>query len=296
MQTLVENVLEMVQSELNRKSLDLRCEWAAKLDRVHGDPARLQQVIWNVLKNAVKFSTERGTIEVRLSNPDQQTLRLEIEDHGVGIDADRLPGIFDAFEQGDTVIASHSGGLGLGLTIARAVVEMHGGTMRAESGGAGKGTTVSVDLPVTTLELPTTASQTSTASGASDSTRLRLLLVEDHSETAAVLARLLQRHGHEVAVAGTVASALQLVASAPFDLILSDIGLPDGTGHDLMNLVRQQKYQTPGVALTGYGMEDDLSRSRDVGFAAHVVKPVDMAQLQSVIQRVCGSRPGAEKD
>jgi CheY-like chemotaxis protein len=184
----------------------------------------------------------------------------------------------------------------LGLTIAKAVVEMHGGTMRAQSGGAGKGTTVSVNLPLTTLQLPTPASRPSLASGTRDSTRLRLLLVEDHSETAAVLARLLQKHGDEVEVAGTVASALQLVARAPFDLILSDIGLPDGTGHDLMKHLRQQKYATPGVALTGYGMEDDLSRSRDVGFAAHVVKPVDMVQLQSVIQRVCGTRPRAAEN
>jgi len=295
MRGLIENVLKMVKSDVNRRSLQVQCKWAAHSDRVHGDPVRLQQVIWNVIKNAVKFSKERGTIEVRLLTAaaaaapaaDEQTLRLEIEDHGIGIDPAMLPGIFDAFEQGDAAISSQAGGLGLGLAIAKAIVEMHGGTMTAASDGIDKGTTVSVVLPTCTLDLPTRAdtSAATTNIGRRDSKRLRLLLVEDHSETALVLARLLQRYGHEVEVAGTVASALQLVATSPFDLILSDIGLPDGTGHELMQQVAQ-KYQIPGVALTGYGMEDDLNRSRDVGFAAHVVKPVDIAQLQSVIERV----------
>ena len=298
MRGLIENVLKMVQSDVNRRSLQLQCKWSAHSDRVHGDPVRLQQVIWNVLKNAVKFSKERGKIEVRLLSADEAALRLEIEDHGIGIDPAVLPGIFDAFEQGDAAVSSQAGGLGLGLAIAKAIVEMHGGTMNAASDGIDQGTTVSVVLPTSTLELPTSTDSSAAGTAAAgegagaganigrrDSKCLRLLLVEDHSETALVLARLLQRYGHVVEVAGTVASALQLVATSPFDLILSDIGLPDGTGHELMQQVAQ-KYQIPGVALTGYGMEDDLNRSRDVGFAAHVVKPVDIAQLQSVIERV----------
>ena len=301
MRGLIENVLKMVRSDVNRKSLEVQCTWAAQSDRLDGDPVRLQQVIWNVVKNAVKFSKERGRIEVRLlTAADEQTLRLEIEDHGIGIDPAVLPGIFDAFEQGDAAQSNRAGGLGLGLAIAKAIVEMHGGTMSAASAGVDRGTTVSVALPTSTLELPTSAAAAAAAGAGApaasaaapsakidrrDSKPLRLLLVEDHSETALVLARLLQRYGHEVEVAGTVASALQLVATNAFDLILSDIGLPDGTGHELMKQVAQ-KYGIPGVALTGYGMEDDLNRSRDVGFAAHVVKPVDVAQLQLVIERV----------
>jgi CheY-like chemotaxis protein len=291
-----------VASDVNRKSLDVQCKWAAQSDRVHGDPVRLQQVIWNVIKNAVKFSKERGTIEVRLlTAADEQTLRLEIEDHGIGIDPAVLPGIFEAFEQGDAAVIVPPCISTMAFAIARPSPKPPAWLLTAASDGADKGTTVSVILPSSTLELPsrtaaaaagagtTTIADTAAAnSDRRDGKRLRLLLVEDHSETALVLARLLQRYGHEVEVAGTVASALQLVATNPFDLILSDIGLPDGTGHELMQQVAQT-YGIPGVALTGYGMEDDLNRSRDVGFAAHVVKPVDIAQLQSVIERVSGT-------
>jgi CheY-like chemotaxis protein len=285
---LIENVLQMIQSDVNQKALQVRCDWAARFDRVHGDPTRLQQVIWNVIKNAVKFSSEHGAIEIRLLNPDTQTLLLEIQDYGIGIDPLRLRDIFEAFEQGNDAVASQAGGLGLGLTIAKAIVDMHSGSMSAESRGVGMGTTISVLLPITSLELSKPAASTAYSGDTKIDKPLRLLLVEDHSETAAVLARLLKQKGHEVEIAGTVAAALSKVAERDFDLVLSDIGLPDGNGHDLMKQIRE-KYSIPGVALTGYGMEDDLSRSRDVGFAAHVVKPVDMAELHAVIRRVCGT-------
>jgi PAS domain S-box-containing protein len=284
---LVKNVLEMLKSDVNQKSLDVQCRWTAKTDRVNGDPVRLQQVIWNLVKNAIKFGKERGKIEVRLSNPDEQMLQLEIQDDGIGIEQSLLPGIFNAFEQGDATESRKAGGLGLGLTIAKAVVEMHGGVIGAESDGAGRGATVSVRLPVTPLEIPA-PSAVLRASG-SEEASFKILLVEDHHETATILARLLQQYGHSVTIANTIASALQHASAQPFDVIISDIGLPDGTGHDLMKQIHE-RFSIPGVALTGYGMENDLRRSSEMGFAEHVVKPVNIAHLQSVITRVMQSK------
>lgn len=283
--SLIQNVLNMVSSDVNQKSLNVRCQWLASRDCVDGDPARLQQLIWNVIKNAVKFSSQRGEIAVRLWNSDDTTLQLEIRDRGVGINPALLTRIFNAFEQAETSSARQPGGLGLGLTISKAIVEMHGGDIRADSDGPGKGTTITVTLPVSTAQIaappaPAVSSDTSAANR-----KFRVLLVEDHRETATILAKLLERSGHTVAVAHTVESALSRASAEPFDLIISDIGLPDGTGHDLMRQIRKT-CGIPGVALTGYGMEDDLNRSREFGFAEHIVKPVNLTHLQSVMDRV----------
>jgi PAS domain S-box-containing protein len=285
---LIEHVLQMVQSELQEKSLKVECAWLARQDCVMGDSARLQQVIWNVIKNAAKFSNKFGTIRVRLSNPDEQMLQFEVQDHGIGIDPVLLPRIFNAFEQGEAPAAAQLGGLGLGLSISKAVVEMHHGTVTAFSQGAGKGATITMRIPLTSLkvaDVPKTAGNGSP----SEDVGVRVLLVEDHQETGTVLARLLRKYGHHVKIADTMARALEFASSEPFDLIISDIGLPDGTGHDLMKQIKE-RFSIPGVALTGYGMEDDITRSHEVGFVEHVVKPVDIAQLQSVIRRVCGPK------
>jgi len=288
-QELVQAVLVMVKSDVDQKSLKLECRWDATTDRVNGDPARLQQVIWNVLKNAIKFSPHQGTIRVRLSNPSDQLVQLEISDNGIGIDPSLLPRIFNAFEQGDNPTLPRQTGLGLGLTIAKSIVEMHEGMMRADSEGLGKGATFTVTLPAAPIEAGDTAASESTQSRAEPGTGVRVLLVEDHHETAIALRRLLQAHGHVVTIADSIASALHLVSVETFDLVISDIGLPDGTGHSLMKQIKQMR-AIPGVALTGYGMQDDISHSRDAGFVEHVVKPVDISQLQSVISRVVQSR------
>lgn len=291
---LVNGVLEMVRSDLHQKSLDVQCDWSAPADRVNGDPVRLQQVVWNLVKNSIKFGKQRGKIQVRLFNPDEKTLRLEIEDDGVGIDPSTLSSIFNAFDQGNETAPRGFGGLGLGLTIAKAVVEMHGGAICAESEGAGKGATISVTLPVTSLEIAASIDRDESGE-TSGGPSFRVLLVEDHPETSRVLARFLRQDGHVVTTAGTLAAALQHASAEPFDLVISDIGLPDGTGHDLMKQIKE-KYGIPGVALSGYGMEDDLTRSREVGFAEHVVKPVDLPHLQSVIRRVARSNAGQAKN
>ena len=285
----MENVLELLRSDLNQRSIQVQCCWHARSDRVHGDPVRLQQVIWNILKNAIKFGKDGGRIEVRSSSINDQTLQLAIHDDGMGIDAASLANIFNAFQQGNGTSRLHSAGLGLGLAIVKAVVEMHGGTVRAESEGTGAGATFIVTLPLTSAKEPVPPPGESDSGAADQPISLRVLLVEDHHETAVILARLLQQYGHQVTTADTVSAALHLASVSSFDIVLSDIGLPDGTGYDLMKQIKATS-GIPGVALTGYGTEDDVRRSNDTGFAEHVVKPVNVAHLQSIMSRVMRSR------
>jgi CheY-like chemotaxis protein len=242
-----------------------------------------------VIKNAIKFSKNQGKLIVRLLNDDAESVRLEVQDFGMGIDPRLLPRIFNAFEQGDSTLPSQGGGLGLGLTIARAIVEMHGGAMSARSDGIDQGATISVTLPLTSREVQLREVLKSAEGVDSDVSSMRVLLVEDHKDTAVVLGKHLEHCGHSVKIAGSVASALEAASAEPFDLIIADIGLPDGTGHDLMRQIKV-RHTIPAIALTGYGMEDDLSRSREAGFAEHIVKPVDLSHLQSAIARVAGKK------
>ena len=279
---LIHHVAEICASDSNKRQIPVAFDLAATADTVTGDPARLQQLFWNLLKNALKFSASGSTIYVRTSNPTPGAIEVRVKDNGEGIRPELLPRLFNAFEQGDNAAAKQFGGLGLGLAIAKAVAELHGGSIRAESEGPGRGAEFIVGLPLSHVaaEPAPPKPQPSHSNG-----RLRLLVVEDHEDTARVLGRLLRASGHEVKTAGSVAAALELVASQPFDLVVSDIGLPDATGHDLMREIRA-KHGLKGIAMTGYGMDEDIRKSFDAGFVDHIVKPVNVAQLEAVIQRV----------
>ncbi|MDB5292224.1 MAG: hypothetical protein JWL69_3465 [Phycisphaerales bacterium] len=280
--------MENCASELSSKKQLVELELKAVDDHVNADPARLQQVFWNLLKNAAKFTGESGHIVVRSSNPSDSLVEVVIEDDGVGIAPDILPKIFDAFEQGDARNIQQFGGLGLGLAISKAIVDIHGGTIRAHSAGKDLGARFTVQLPVTSRKASERAPDHPSGNGRAHATRPRLLLVEDHADTAQILAKLLSRSGYPVKTAGTVADALDLAAAEPFDLLVSDIGLPDATGYDLMSQLRD-RYRMRGIALSGYGMEEDMRRSQEAGFADHVTKPVNFADLEAVIQRLTGA-------
>jgi len=288
---LLRHVVQSSAGESAAKRLRVRHELAADNDLLSGDPARLQQVFWNLLRNAVKFTPEGGSIVVRTASADGGArLRVEVADSGVGIRPDVLPRIFEAFEQGELRMTRQFGGMGLGLAIARAVVEMHGGTIRAASDGPGSGATFTVELnlshhPAGPAPVPAAAPP---ANGRRS--RSRVLLVEDHPDTSRAMARLLSAKGYEVRAAHSVASALQLAAAEPFDIVVSDIGLPDATGYELMSQIRDL-YGTRGIALSGYGMEDDVRRSREAGFVDHVTKPINIPQLEALIERVLGGQP-----
>ncbi|MDQ3441941.1 MAG: response regulator [Planctomycetota bacterium] len=233
------------------------------------------------MKNAVKFTPEGGRLDLVSSNEGRR-LRIDVADSGIGIEPQFLDRIFDAFEQTGAGVTHRFGGLGLGLAISQSLVLAHGGELVARSAGPGRGATFSLTLSL--VPRPSPAPQTTGSSPpAIDATRsLKLLLVEDHRDTAAVMSRLLRGLGHDVATAGSVAATLQLARQQPFDLVLSDLGLPDGSGLDLMRELQQQ-FGLRGVAISGYGTEDDVARAKDSGFIAHLTKPVNFQQVQAVL-------------
>ncbi len=297
------------RGEASEKGLHLTFENIATETHVEADSSRLTQVFWNLLQNAAKFTPQGGNITIRIANefadpptnvsghgdsaPPRPFLVISISDTGIGIEPDVLPRIFDAFEQGERARTRRFGGLGLGLAICRAIVSLHGGVLSAASGGRDQGATFSVRLQtapaLAALPPPTTDPRTIPVPNAPRS--LRILLVEDHPDTAAQLQRLLTRSGHQVTCAGSVATGeIEAAAGAhnpqrQYDLVISDLGLPDGSGHDLMRAL-SQRYHLPGIALSGYGMETDVQESRQAGFSRHLTKPVDWNDLKVAIREV----------
>ena len=263
-------------------------ELTMKLDEdvcvISADSARLQQVLWNILKNAIKFTPGQGTVRVSTARIGPDRCEVRVQDSGIGIPSEVLPRIFNAFEQGEAHITRQFGGLGLGLAISRALVELHGGTIRAESKGQGQGATFIVELPGG-ADQPASKGPAVDESEGRGVKRIRLLLVEDHADTARALTRFLRTAGMEVVAAGDVASAVAAAERESFDLIVSDLGLPDGDGYEIMRAVRARQI-IPGIAMSGYGMDDDIRRSAEAGFTEHLVKPISVPQLIAAIRRV----------
>ena len=277
--------------EMAMKHLQLKEDLAAERHHVRGDAARLQQVVWNLLKNAIKFTPAGGAITVATRNDAIGRLVIEVTDTGVGIEPDVLPRIFDAFEQGEVAVARHFGGLGLGLAISKGLVAAHGGTIAAHSAGRNRGATFTVTLETVPYEAPAPRRAPAQLQPRARAGRLSILLVEDHADTARALTRLLDGLGYDVRVADGVQSALDLAAQADFDVLVSDLGLPDGSGLEVMRHLRETRSgprgaAPVGIALTGYGMEEDVARSREAGFAEHITKPVNFDRLQQAIERV----------
>jgi signal transduction histidine kinase len=280
----VRSAVDICQREA---SVKLSVELRAMRHTVRGDPTRLQQVFWNLISNAQKFTGTDGTITVRSMNVEGSRIRIEVSDTGVGIDPQVLPRLFNAFEQGQVRARRQQAGLGLGLAICRRLTEAHGGTITATSPGPGRGATFTVELPAYESALKGKAERRPPAPPASRP--LNLLLVEDHEPTLAALTRLLRGRGHRVTGATSVASAAAAVRREGFDLIISDLGLPDGSGLDVMRQLRAQ-YGGKAIALTGYGMDSDVRASREAGFAEHLTKPVDPAVLEATIGRLAGEK------
>jgi PAS domain S-box-containing protein len=296
---LIGQALQICWQDAEGKSLALETAFEACRSHVHGDSARLHQVLWNLIKNAVKFTPEGGRITVRTANPEPDRLRIEVVDTGIGIAADVLPRIFDAFEQGRPEINRHFGGLGLGLAISQGLVEAHHGTLTANSDGPGRGASFQIDLealPEGAAEAGQEGAEAPAALSPDPAAGVRrILLVDDHLDTLEIMALLLRNSSFEVDEAGDVRSALSVAAQRaeaaggrpPFDLVVSDLGLPDGSGLDLMQELRD-RYGLQGIALSGYGMQDDVRKSREAGFVEHLVKPVTFQTLQAAIERVLG--------
>lgn len=277
------HILETSRAELTKKRLTVGRALEAQTHWVYGDSARLQQVFWNLLKNAMKFTPEGGCIILRTIDL-CDGIRVEITDTGIGISQEVISTLFRPFQQGGEAVTRRFGGLGLGLSICRGIVELHRGTIRVHSAGEGKGSTFTVDLPVHAAPEKTENAGPALATRFGEQPR-RILLVDDHSDTRHTLARLLSRAGYDVTTAESVGSALQKATTTRFDLLISDIGLPDGTGRDLMSVLNS-RFGLRGIAFSGFGMEGDVRKSLDAGFCAHLTKPVDFQRLKDEMARV----------
>ena len=282
---LLKYVQETCASDASRKHISCQFNLDAANDTVMADLARLQQVFWNVLKNAIKFSNEGQTIEVSTSNPSADVIEIQFKDHGMGIKSEAMPRLFDVFDQGESTTTQKFGGLGLGLAISKGLIEQHGGTIEPRSAGVNQGATFVIRLPTRDRERASVPSVPAPIKGPTVAASLRLLIVEDHEDTARVLSRLLASSGFKVRTAGCAADALAAIESEPVDIVLSDVGLPDTTGYELMQEIRK-RFNISGIAMTGYGMDEDFVKSREAGFVAHVVKPINLEQLEQVIRRV----------
>ncbi|MBN8419734.1 MAG: response regulator [Verrucomicrobia bacterium] len=281
---LLRHSLVSIGWEVQDRHFRFVSDFSATRHHVLADPVRLQQVFWNLLKNAVKFTPGTGTITVRTLNPDEARLSIQVADTGIGISPQARPRIFEAFEQGDATGQPRFGGLGLGLSISKAIVDVHGGSIEADSPGPNLGSTFTVTFPVMEAAALPPASETGSEPAVAKRS-LRLLVVEDHAPTRAILGRLLTRNGHQVVLAGSVSEALAAFDPASCDAVLTDLGLPDGSGLDLMRQLRQQA-PVVGIALSGYSMEADLQQTREAGFSAHLTKPIQMEELLHILARV----------
>lgn len=293
---VLRDAIATVSPEIESKQIRLVLNIGASRPRILADSVRLLQVFWNVLKNAVKFTPAGGRITVETSAGDGR-VAVKVTDTGIGLTPVELQRIFDAFSQGDHAgdEGHRFGGLGLGLAISRMVAELHGGAIRASSDGRGHGATFTIELPLATpmAELkpgePRDAATPEAAGEVRSAPPARgqrsILLVEDHAATRLALERLLIRRNYRVHMAGTVAEARAIADDMPVDVLISDVGLPDGNGYELMEEIGA-RYNLRGIALTGYGMEQDLERSRRAGFRAHLIKPIRAQELDAALHCV----------
>ena len=283
--TIIENAIETAHSAIAAKQLNVSTQLEAKEYHILADCIRLQQVFWNLINNAVKFTAQGGQIAIRTFNDKSKRFHFEITDTGIGIEPQRLTSLFQPFEQADPSVSRQFGGLGLGLAISKRLVDLHHGRIEAESRGRSFGATFKVTLD--TLPQGSAAIGLNHRAGGKTSIPLRILLVEDHQDTRRTLSRLLTHFGHNVVTADNVEGAMAIMASNNIDAVLCDIGLPDGSGYEVAAQARA-KGHIKAIALTGFGTEQDVQRSKEAGFDFHLVKPINFQELQTVLDQ-----PGA---
>jgi signal transduction histidine kinase len=276
---LIEKVARTYQEDIKTKRIQLTTALSAGDHHVRGDPVRLLHVFWNLLGNAVKFTPIGGAIRISSSNPQERMVALEVSDNGTSIDPEEMDRLFRALKEGEHSLSL--GEPGLSLTLSKEVIDLHGGTLRIESGGKGKGSTFTVELDT----LP--AAERAVGDASMTQKPLTILLVENNEDTLWTLARLLRGYGHQVLTASSANDALAAAASNKFDILISDIGLPDRSGWELM---RQLKAKAPvrGIALSGFGSDEDAQKSLVSGFSAHLTKPVNAQKLEELIHQMVG--------
>jgi len=293
---ILRDAVAMVREEIDQKQIAVKLELKSDRQTVLGDDVRLKQVFWNVIKNAAKFTPPGGQILIETSQPDNgEALLIKVTDSGIGMTQMELDRIFEAFSQGDHAKQGSThrfGGIGLGLAISRMMVKLHSGSISAASPGRNQGTTILIKLPLHHGKVKASPVVNGSAQAGLPSVKAetdrhlhRILLVEDHQPTAQTLNQLLTRRKYEVVVANCLAEARECANRDDFDLLISDIGLPDGNGCELMNELRDRP-NFIGIALTGYGMEEDIKRSQEAGFVLQLTKPVSVQALEGALLAV----------
>jgi PAS domain S-box-containing protein len=298
----IEAAVASARPAAEAKGLELTVECAATDTVVYGDPERLQQVLWNLLANAIKFTPRGGSVRVAVQTV-HASVQIRISDNGQGIEPELLDGLFERYRQGDASTTRLHAGLGLGLAIARHLIELHGGTIAASSEGAGRGATFTILLPVCSRTLPSAAAADSPSPSGSTTAKelagLNVLAVDDDADARDLIKRLLEEHGASVQTADSAAAALQAIVQHTVDLLISDIGMPGMDGYSLIRTVRAQPHERirmiPAIALTAFARGEDRSRAIQAGFQAHASKPVDPAELTSLIVRLIG-RTGTRRN
>lgn len=280
----LERALAVSAGDLEQKRLVVRKDFAAVRHYTRGDAARLEQVFWNIIKNAVKFTPEGGELLIKTTNSTaRDRIRIDFTDTGIGIEPEMQAHIFDAFKQGIPHENGNHGGLGLGLAICQRLVDLHGGEISVQSEGKNRGATFRIELAA--LDKSEAVSPAPSLPRVRSSTPADILLVEDHFDTAHIMQRMLTSAGYRVSHASTATRARELAANNRFQLIISDLGLPDGNGLDLMRELRVSQ-NAKGIAVSGYGMETDVALARQAGFTEHLTKPIDWNRLRDAVERL----------
>jgi PAS domain S-box-containing protein len=300
---VVKAALETVQPAIQSRGIHLQLVLDPLAHSVSGDPNRLQQIFWNLLSNAVKFTPRGGTIQVRLARVDSH-VEVRVADSGEGIAAEFLPYVFDRFRQADSTSTRRHGGLGLGLSLVKQLVELHGGSVRVTSDGPGKGAVFAVVLPLAPLraaevedEPDSQSAPRSVLKSAVVNTTLegvRVLVVDDEPDSRILVQRLLRERHAAVMTASSAAEALSDVQQQEFDLLISDVGMPDEDGYSLIRKVRAMDHSRtkplPAIALTAYARTEDRVKSIEAGFQMHLAKPVEPVELLAMVTALAKPR------
>ena len=294
---VIGSALDAVRPAAHAKTISLQSRLATSPRVVVGDPERLQQVIWNLLSNAVKFTDAGGAVTIEMDETSGGQVRLRVRDTGAGIDPVFLPHVFERFSQADGSESRRHGGLGLGLAIVRHLVELHGGTVSAESPGVGQGSTFTVELPAAALRVAAEDRRSSERdmNPASGPLRgYRLLIVDDHEDSRNLMVTLLSSLGAQAETVSSVSDAQRWLSTTRPDAVLADIGMPGADGFDLIREIRRRDGRTGGrlpvAAVTAYASEDDRARILAAGFDGHVPKPVTASAVAAAVLLMCSGR------
>jgi PAS domain S-box-containing protein len=283
--TIISDAIETVRAEATAKRISLDVRLDKEVLVVEGDPIRLGQIAWNLLNNAIKFTPADGKVRINLSGEGDYSV-LAVEDSGQGISPKFLPHVFEIFRQADASIVRRQGGMGIGLALVRQLAELHGGEVTAESEGVGTGARFTVRIPLYTPGVSALPTEKTGASGALK--KKFILVVDDSPETTEMLGKLLELEGAFVDIAKSGQEALEIARQKRFDLVVSDISMPEMDGYQLLRSLRElpDMADVPVVALTGYGRTNDIDRARDEGFAEHLTKPLDLDKLLQIVRRL----------